>query len=182
MEMRKYVSHIVLLTLGIQFVGCSYQASTPSTLDQTNPTSAPAVDTTKLLLTTEPAGASDVINVRESASDGDHVVITGRIGGGENPWIEGRAAFSLVDGSLKACSDIPGDQCKKPWDYCCVTDKIPTSTALVKIVDENGKLVKADARKLLGVKELSTVVIKGTAQRDDAGNLTVLANGVYVKK
>jgi hypothetical protein len=32
------------------------------------------------------------------------------------------------------------------------------------------------------VKELSTVVIKGKAQRDDAGNLTVLANGVFVKK
>ncbi len=42
--------------------------------------------------------------------------------------------------------------------------------------------MKADARELLKVKELSTVVIQGTARRDDAGNLTVLATGVYVKK
>lgn len=41
--------------------------------------------------------------------------------------------------------------------------------------------MKADARKLLNVKELSTVVVKGEAQRDEAGNLTVLASGVYVK-
>ena len=58
----------------------------------------------------------------------------------------------------------------------------PTSTALVKIVDETGELVKADARKLLKVQELSTVVVKGKAQRDDTGNLTILASGVYVKK
>jgi hypothetical protein len=52
---------------------------------------------------------------------------------------------------------------------------------LVKVVDENGSLVKADARELLHVKELSTVVVKGKALRDDAGNLTILASGVYVK-
>ena len=53
---------------------------------------------------------------------------------------------------------------------------------MIKVVDENGDPVQADARELLKVKELSTVVIKGKAKRDDAGNLTVLASGVYVKK
>lgn len=42
--------------------------------------------------------------------------------------------------------------------------------------------MKADAKQLLDVKELSAVVVRGKAQRDDAGNLTVLARGVYVKK
>ncbi len=42
--------------------------------------------------------------------------------------------------------------------------------------------MRADARELLKVKELSTVVVKGKAKRDDAGNLTILASGVYVKK
>lgn len=50
------------------------------------------------------------------------------------------------------------------------------------MVDENGTLVKVDAKELLGVKELSTVVVKGKVKRDDFGNLTVLASGVYVKK
>jgi hypothetical protein len=53
---------------------------------------------------------------------------------------------------------------------------------LVKVVDENGLLLQADARELLDVKELSTVVVRGTAQRDEAGNLTVLASGVFVKQ
>jgi hypothetical protein len=53
---------------------------------------------------------------------------------------------------------------------------------LIKIVDENGSLVKTNAQELLDVKELSTVVVKGTAKRDDAGNLTVLASGVVVQE
>ncbi len=53
---------------------------------------------------------------------------------------------------------------------------------MVKVVDENGFPVKADARELLKVKELTTIVVKGKAIRDDAGNLTILASGVYVKK
>ena len=90
--------------------------------------------------------------------------------------------LSIVDGSLKACSDIEGDNCPQPWDYCCETSKLPNATALVKIIDEGGSLVTTDARELLGVKELSTVIVKGKAKRDDAGNLTVLANSVYIKK
>ena len=134
------------------------------------------------MLDEEPDGATDVIRVREEANDGDEVVLVGRIGGSVNPWVDGRAAFSIVDGSLRACSDIPGDDCTEPWDYCCETDRLPSSTALIKIVDDRGELVKTDARQLLDVKELSTVVIKGSAQRDDAGNLTILASGVYLKK
>ena len=41
--------------------------------------------------------------------------------------------------------------------------------------------MKADARELLRVKELSTVVVKGTAQRDEAENLIILATGIFVK-
>jgi len=140
------------------------------------------IDGSAFLLTEEPTGAGDVIAVREQAQDGDQVTVVGRIGGSDNPWVDGRAAFSIVDGSLKACSDIEGDTCRKPWDYCCETAKLPTATALVKVVDENGELVKADARKLLGVQELSTVIIRGKAQRDEANNLTVLASSVFVKK
>ena len=169
-----------LLILVTAFVGCQQESLTPTT--QAPSASSPSVNGEKVLITTEPDGAEDVIKVREAAQDGDEVTIVGRIGGGENPWIEGRAAFFIVDGSLKACSDIPGDQCKKPWDYCCETPKLPTSTALVKVVDDNGDLVKVDARELLEVKELSTVIVKGRANRDDAGNLTVLASSVYVKK
>jgi hypothetical protein len=140
------------------------------------------IDASKYVLSAEPEGARNVIAARESAQDDEEVVVLGRIGGGENPWVSGRAAFSIVDPSLKACSDIPGDNCPVPWDYCCETDKLPTASALVTIVDENGDVVKADARPLLDAKELATVVVKGKAKRDQEGNLTVIASSVYVKK
>ncbi len=180
--MKMYAVHVTCSALVGLLIGCSQETSTPAASDQSNLNPAPAVDGSKFLLTAEPEGASDVIKVREDASDGDDVVIAGRIGGSKNPWIDGRAAFSIVDASLKACSDIPGDQCPKPWDYCCETTKLPNAVALIKVVDEGGDLVKADARELLEVKELSAVIVKGKAKRDDAGNLTVLASGVYVKK
>lgn len=163
-------------------VGCN--ETQPPAGSQTVSTAAPAPATgaAEYLLASEPEGAADVIKVRESAGNDDQVVIVGRIGGDVNPWIEGRAAFSIVDPSLKACSDIPGDACPYPWDYCCATDQLPTAMAFVEVVDAEGKLVETDARELLDLKELQTVVVQGTARRDDAGNLTVLATGLYVRK
>lgn len=163
----------------VAFVGCADQPNAEQTAD----VSTVSAEGAKYLLSDLPADALEVNQVREAVQDGDEVTMVGRIGGSVNPWNEGRAAFTLVDNSLKACSDIPGDKCKKPWDYCCVSGKkIAASSALIKVVDDQGDLVKADARKLLPVKELSTVVVKGKAQLDDAGNLTVLAHGVYVQK
>jgi hypothetical protein len=176
----KWTIAILLTLVGGFFAGCQQDSANQTT--ESTQTVTPGVDAAKYLLAVEPEGADDVIAVREAASDGDDVLVVGRIGGGENPWVDGRAAFSIVDTSLKACSDIPGDMCETPWDYCCETPKLPSSTALIKVVGEDGDLVRADARELLKVKELSTVVVKGKAQRDDTGNLTVLATGVYVKK
>ena len=159
--------------------GCSQEAppapAGPSVSDSVE------VDGSQFILSEEPEGAVEVIAAREASEDGDDVVLVGRIGGGLNPWIEGRAAFSIVDNSLKACSDIPGDKCPKPWDYCCETDRLAEATTLVKIVDSDGELVAQDARKLLGLRELQTVVIRGRAVRDDVGNLTILAAGLFVQ-
>lgn len=181
--MKKYFAIVAGLALFALLSGCSREPVTQLGAEQSSSTPpASDIDGSKFLLTSEPEGAKDVIQVRESANNSDEVVIVGRIGGSENPWIDGRAAFSIVDGTLKACSDIPGDNCPKPWDYCCETSRLPNATALVKVVDESGELVKADAKALLNVHELSTIVVQGKAQRDDAGNLTVLASGVFVKK
>ncbi len=171
---------LVVFASGLWAVAGCTQESAPTTSTDSS-AAAPSIDGSQYLTETEPNGAKDVIDVRENSQDGDEVVIVGRIGGSATPWVEGLAAFSIVDGSLDACSDIPGDHCPTPWDYCCATDKLPTSTALVKVVDDGGDVVKADARELLKVQELSTVVVQGKAQRDDAGNLTVIASRIYVK-
>lgn len=64
-------------------------------------------DSSKYLATEEPAGARNVIDLRKEARDGDEIVIVGRIGGSRAPLVKGRAAFSIVDLSLKSCDDDP---------------------------------------------------------------------------
>mgnify|MGYP001827761763 CR=1 FL=1 len=173
---------VLTLLLGLSsLAGCSKDTASQSDSELPATQAVAATAAADLLLVSEPAGAGDVIAVRQQASDGDDVVVVGRIGGSENPWIEGRAAFSIVDNSLKACSDIEGDGCPKPWDYCCETARLADASALIKVVDADGKLIAEDAKQLLGVRELSTVVAQGKAQRDEAGNLTVLASAIYVK-
>jgi hypothetical protein len=127
-----------------------------------------------------PKDAAEVLATREAAKDQQPVVVVGRIGGRTNPWIKGVAAFSIVDRSLTPCNEIEGDTCPTPWDYCCEAD-LPKATVFVTFVDGDGKVVKQDARELLGVKELDTVFIEGKAKRDKAGNVTVVASKLFVQ-
>lgn len=160
----------------VMMVGCE-QAPTPSVKVSTAASQAGS----QYLLSAEPQAAKSILQVREESKQGDEVVLVGRIGGDVNPWVEGRAAFSLVDLSAKACSDIPGDSCPTPWDYCCETDKLVKGKTLIKLVGGDGQPVATDARELLGVKELDTLVVQGKAQRDDSGNLTILASKIFVR-
>jgi hypothetical protein len=165
----------VLAATVLAVAGCARSEPAPPATTDT------AGGRSKQLLTTEPEGASSVLEMRETAQDWDEVVVVGRIGGSEHPWVDGRAAFSIVDLTLQACSDIEGDECETPWDYCCETDRLPQATALVKLTDDQGSLLATDARELLQVKELRTVVVRGKARRDDAGNVTIQATGLYVR-
>ena len=134
---------------------------------------------TPYLLTAEPADSEGVKAVRAKAKDNDEVTVVGRVGGDAKPWVEGVAAFTIVDPEMKPCDEKEG--CATPWDYCCDLDLLPKVKALVKIVDSQGRAVPTDARQLLGIKELQTVVAHGKAKRDEAGNLTVLADGVFLR-
>lgn len=140
-----------------------------------------AAETNPYLLKKEPKNSRQVNAIRDKAKDGEDVFVTGRIGGQENPWIKDVAAFSIVDTSLKSCDQNPGESCPTPWDYCCEAD-VAKSTLLVKFTDESGKLVKRDARELLGVKELQTVVVKGKVKRDKDNSLSLMASKIYVKE
>jgi hypothetical protein len=164
--------------------GCTSSAPAPSATTANVTEEAPrkpSAEGEQLLLTSMPEGHQTVIEAREAVKDGDEVAVVGRIGGSADPWVEGRATFQIVDPTLIPCNERPGDNCTTPWDYCCDTDRLPKSLATVKFVDANGKTIESDARHLLGLKELQSVVVKGKAQRDEAGNLTVLASGVFVQ-
>src|SRR5947208_11897279 len=105
--MRNFV-RMFIAAVGFAVILCAgcNQSSSPVASN-----SAPPVSGAKYLLTAEPAGAKGVSDVRQGATDGDDVVIVGRIGGSTKPWVAGRAAFQIVDPALKSCQDTEGDNC-----------------------------------------------------------------------
>jgi hypothetical protein len=179
--MKNYVGCALGLVVLILLSGCS---------DSTDIAKAPQASNTeqisdRYLLAAEPNGIVNVIAARESSKDNEEVVVVGRIGGGLKPFVESMAAFQIVDNSIKACSDDTQEGedcgCPTPWDYCCETEKLPDSMAFVRFNDDQGNVHKLDAQSLFPVNELSTVVVKGVAKRDGAGNLTIFADGIYVR-
>ena len=134
------------------------------------------------LLVSAPETSMSVKDARDIAQGGETIALRGIIGGRMDALSDGAAAFLLVDESVpNPCVSDGDDHCKTPWDYCCTQDQVKTNIATVKVVDESGKPVTDDARHLLGVKELSTVVIQGKATRDDQGNLTIAATKAFVR-
>jgi len=164
----------VLILLGAAFTlmplaGCGQSAATPKA----------AGVSTAYHLDKEPADAVEVLDARDQAKDGEPIVVVGRLGGGLKPWIDGRAAFLLVDTRiLPSCNE--GDKCEEGCPDC--TKEMLAASTMVKFLDEDGKVIPVDARDLLGVKEQETVVVSGVANRDKAGNVTIAARKVYVRR
>lgn len=154
-------------------LGCSDSATPPDS------TSSTSENRSQFLVDIEPADAIGVGAARQSAESGEQITLVGRIGGSHEPFVEGIAAFTIVDESVPYCSDDEG--CRKPWDYCCKQDQVKVNIATIKVVDESGSPVSSDARQLLGVKELSMVVIQGQVTRDEEGNLSVSTKQVFVR-
>jgi len=153
-------------------VGCS-ESKNPAA-----PAGAATAPDAAFLLADKPADVRGVAQVRNDGQNDADVAVEGRIGGSRKPFVEGFAAFTLVDAKLQWCADDEG--CPTPWDYCC--SDTTGQLALVKIVGPDGRPVSKDARELLGVNELSRIVVRGKAERDEQGNLTVLADKVHVVK
>ncbi len=130
-------------------------------------------------LSEEPAGAVEILDARDDAKDGEPIVLVGRLGGGLKPWIDGRAAFLLVDTRiLPSCAD--GDHCEAGCPDC--SKEMLAASTMVKFLGNDGKVLAVDARNLLGVTDESTVVVRGTASRDATGNLSIAADGVFVRR
>ncbi len=170
----RYLTCFVVISVIV--AGCSR--------DNSSPPNTPSSDGAKYLLAQEPAGALPVKEVRQKAKDGEDVVIVGRLGGSkEGTFSPDRVLFFIVDPGFKTCDEIPGDTCPTPWDYCCEDATVlKQGMATVKVVDDQGKTIPQNAKTFLGLKELQTIVVQGKAKKDDKGNLTVLASGIYIRK
>lgn len=175
--MSRIQTFVVVAAIALGTVGCNSSSNPSTAVSPSDPEAA-----SRYLLTDEPSDAKSVVDLKASAKDGEEITLVGRIGGSVSPFVSGRASFTVVDASLTPCNERPGDTCPTPWDYCCDTDRLAAGTAVVKVVDADGKTLAKDAERDLGMQALQTVVVKGTARKDEAGNLTVLAPAVFIKK
>lgn len=136
-----------------------------------------------LILAEAPPQPLEVVAAKKKEV-GDEVVVRGRIGGREEPFVEGRAIFQLVDSSLPTCSENPGDGCKTPWDYCCEPKAVITAKSLtVQVVGPDGKPLQASLKGQGGLVPMARVIIRGKVeQKPDEKTMTVRADGIYVER
>jgi hypothetical protein len=159
--------------LTIACLGCQGGSDSPSG-------AGPSAAAQAYLLSDEPAGARQVADVKAASKTGEEVVLVGKIAGSMEPFVKDVAAFTLVDLAVPHCP--PEEGCPTPWDCCCHFDEAQAKQAMIQVVDNEGNPVSTDARELFGVQGLSEVVVQGKVERDDKGNLTVLANKIFVRK
>lgn len=143
------------------------------------------LDVSRYLLAAEPAGAQGILALRQESPTAAEVVVVGRVGGSKDPFVPDRAAFTIVDSSLKPCNEGSSMDCPWPWDYCCEPKETLTrGTLLIKFTDEDGKTLPNRANFLgqLHVEPLNTVYVRGQPQLDPDGHLmAVIAQQVFVR-
>lgn len=163
--------------------GCEKRAEKPASEAPAAKTAAAASLPAALFVSAPSSGDRDVSEARKDAElkVGDQVVLRGRVGGSSEPFVAGRAVFTLVGRGLKACNENPGDTCARPWDYCCETaEEINANSATIQIVDEKGAIVRTDLKGANGLKELSEIVVAGVVAVADGKALVVNAKSLTV--
>jgi len=86
----------------------------------------------------------------------------------------------VADRKLKSCDEIPGDNCPKPWDYCCETkEDILANSVTVQVTDAKGQILRTDMKGRRGLKELSEMVMVGKVASADGKAVVVNATAVY---
>jgi len=168
----------VLFTASCGKDGSSTPASTPPSATANKPK---IPDTFKLAAA--PAAFVTAGKARAEAKTGDVVTVIGRVGGhSENPFVPGLASFTIVDPVMKPCGEDGMDGCKTPWDYCCADpDEMKKSTIVVEFRDDGNRPFLTTAKGFNGIEPLKTVYVTGRAEKDDGGNLVVVASGIFVR-
>lgn len=132
----------------------------------------------KLVVAGLPAQTIGVLTAKQEKKNGDRVVVTGRV----KDFVDGAAVLTIADLSLRDCK-TRGDQCATPWDYCCETrEAITSGTATVRLADSAGDPLMQSLKGVGGIDHLVDIAAEGRIERDEAGNLSVVAEKLYVKQ
>jgi hypothetical protein len=150
-------------------VGCDRDATVSKTQEAAG---TPAALPPGMIVSTAPADAKGVVELKGSAKDGDEVVVRGIVGGTEDPVAANQAMVTLVDAGVTTCDKMEGDSCKTPWDACCEKD-LPAKIATVQVVGADGKPLKGSLAAA-GVKPLKQLVVAGKARVPADGKALVI--------
>ena len=137
-----------------------------------------------IILTSAPADAKSIAEIRQSVTPGETITLKGKVMGSKAPFVAGRAMVVLGDpDKLTSCDIKHGDRCATPWDVCCDDhDDIKNFTATIQVLDQDGKLIKLGLKGVNNIQELSHLIVTGTiADGSNADNLLINATGIYVQ-
>jgi hypothetical protein len=168
----------LLIASAVLLVSCG-EKSTQSAAEVSVNEPSPALSA---VLAASPAGeAAAIAVIRSTAKPGDEITISGQIMGNAKPFVDGRAAFILGDPEvLTPCNENSGDECETPWDVCCDSpeDK-KRGTAIIQIVDADGRVLKESVEGVGGLEKLAKVTVSGkVAEGSSADRLIVNATAI----
>ncbi len=164
----------LLCAAALLTTGCEKKAT-----EQTSDSSGAA--TASWLLASAPADAMPVGEIKQTAAEGDAVVMRGRLGGLREPISEGSPVFIVVDPAIPSCAEMgEEDHCPTPWDYCCEPrDSLTANSATVQLVGADGVLLETDVAASL--EPLDEIIVVGTVgPRPSPNVLTIKATAVHV--
>ncbi|MEO1617875.1 MAG: hypothetical protein AAFV88_18625 [Planctomycetota bacterium] len=117
--------------------------------------------------------------IKESEGETVSGLIAGRIDAGEmNPFQDGQLAF-LISELPEEGHDDPDHEDNCPF---CKRRLENAPKALVQFKNEQGEILRGDARTALGIDEGDVVIVSGQAEFDAAVNTVLIdAAGVYRK-
>lgn len=171
------MKHISLTLLVALAFGCSNESKPAPEKQKEAAPSGPQALPDQFWAKESPEGAVDVFDLREGDLNGKEVVVRGTV----QEFVDGFAAFVLVEDTLLSCNEIPGDECETPWDYCCADpDELTRGSAFVEFHDGDSPGSWA-VEGFHGIAQLSEVVVTGTLQVDDANNLSVQASSIRLQ-
>ena len=128
----------------------------------------------------DPGPGVSVKKVKEMGS-GEEVLVEGRV----SNMVKGLHAYNLVDDSLYYCGKGGvEDQCKTPWDYCCVdAGERAAATISVEVRDANGKVLPMGrSGPVVDLRLLDLVTVKGKIEKDEHGNVTIVETMRYIRE
>lgn len=177
MKGSRFHTMILAATL-CSFLMASVAAANPLAGRQSG--SEPAALPADLFASAAPAGGTTIILARQTAKEGQTVVVQGRVGGLAQPFVDGRAVFLVVDPQALVCSPGCG---VKPGQVCAETLKaIMASSATVQVTDPQGRPLKVGLQGKSGLQPNAEVVVRGTVAKLEKNLMLINAQQIHVKQ